>query len=110
MIFATNIAAESNKLLLASVCPAHAALPASPPNATFLNLRTPSSSFLVSPLLMSPSVPSLPGHILISKAKSLNIPTHITVDAGRTQVAPNSRTVMAVLGKLLFCLQFCQFL
>ncbi|XP_075496215.1 uncharacterized protein LOC142533357 isoform X3 [Primulina tabacum] len=32
------------------------------------------------------------------RAKSLNIPTHITIDAGRTQIAPNSRTVMAVLG------------
>ncbi|EPS73828.1 hypothetical protein M569_00925, partial [Genlisea aurea] len=35
---------------------------------------------------------------LQERAKSLNLPTHITVDAGRTQIAPNSRTVMAVLG------------
>jgi hypothetical protein len=64
------------------------------------------------------------------RAKSLNIPTHITIDAGRTQIAPSeffrlyfiqfsiclisavglimfpsllpvdSRTVMAILGKL----------
>ncbi|KAL8233523.1 hypothetical protein R6Q59_019623 [Mikania micrantha] len=32
------------------------------------------------------------------RAKSLAIPTHIVIDAGRTQIAPNSRTVMAVLG------------
>ncbi|KAF8412780.1 hypothetical protein HHK36_000750 [Tetracentron sinense] len=45
------------------------------------------------------------------RAKSLNLPTHITVDAGRTQIAPSelhnsfpllypvdSRTVMAILG------------
>lgn len=36
--------------------------------------------------------------LLQERAKSLNIPTHITIDAGRTQIAPNSRTVMAVLG------------
>ncbi|CAK9138427.1 unnamed protein product [Ilex paraguariensis] len=36
--------------------------------------------------------------ILQERAKSLNLPTHITVDAGRTQIAPNSRTVMAILG------------
>ncbi|XP_073032163.1 uncharacterized protein [Primulina eburnea] len=36
--------------------------------------------------------------VLQERAKSLNIPTHITIDAGRTQIAPNSRTVMAVLG------------
>lgn len=35
---------------------------------------------------------------LQARAKSLAIPTHIVVDAGRTQIAPNSRTVMAVLG------------
>nr|KJB17401.1 hypothetical protein B456_003G053000 [Gossypium raimondii] len=34
------------------------------------------------------------------RAKSLNIPTHITIDAGRTQIAPNSRTVMAILGPI----------
>ncbi|KAF9670436.1 hypothetical protein SADUNF_Sadunf13G0068800 [Salix dunnii] len=32
------------------------------------------------------------------RAKSLKLPTHITIDAGRTQIAPNSRTVMAILG------------
>ncbi|XXG45224.1 hypothetical protein AAC387_Pa02g0359 [Persea americana] len=32
------------------------------------------------------------------RAKSLQLPTHITIDAGRTQIAPNSRTVMAILG------------
>lgn len=36
--------------------------------------------------------------LLQERAKSLNIPTHITIDSGRTQIAPNSRTVMAVLG------------
>ncbi|KAI7753011.1 hypothetical protein M8C21_031567 [Ambrosia artemisiifolia] len=35
---------------------------------------------------------------LQKRAKSLAIPTHIVIDAGRTQIAPNSRTVMAVLG------------
>ncbi|KAL6972248.1 peptidyl-tRNA hydrolase [Sarracenia purpurea var. burkii] len=36
--------------------------------------------------------------ILQERAKSLKLPTHITIDAGRTQIAPNSRTVMAILG------------
>ncbi|KAL6508211.1 hypothetical protein OROHE_021753 [Orobanche hederae] len=36
--------------------------------------------------------------LLQEKAKLRNLPTHITVDAGRTQIAPNSKTVMAVLG------------
>ncbi|XP_057506667.1 uncharacterized protein LOC130789903 [Actinidia eriantha] len=36
--------------------------------------------------------------ILQERAKSLNLPTHTTIDAGRTQIAPNSRTVMAILG------------
>lgn len=36
--------------------------------------------------------------VLQGRAKSINIPTHITIDAGRTQIEPNSRTVMAVLG------------
>ncbi|KAL3521764.1 hypothetical protein ACH5RR_019913 [Cinchona calisaya] len=36
--------------------------------------------------------------VLQERAKSLNLPTHITVDAGRTQIAPNSRTVMSILG------------
>ncbi|KAJ4980980.1 hypothetical protein NE237_031817 [Protea cynaroides] len=36
--------------------------------------------------------------VLQKSAKSLKLPTHITVDAGRTQIAPNSRTVMAILG------------
>ncbi|KAI6696100.1 hypothetical protein NL676_016219 [Syzygium grande] len=35
---------------------------------------------------------------LQERAKSLKLPTHITIDAGRTQIAPNSRTVMAILG------------
>ncbi|KAL8233129.1 hypothetical protein R6Q57_002907 [Mikania cordata] len=35
---------------------------------------------------------------LQKRAKSLAIPTHIVIDAGRTQIAPNSRTVMAILG------------
>ncbi|KAL8538353.1 hypothetical protein ACS0TY_000369 [Phlomoides rotata] len=39
--------------------------------------------------------------VLQERAKSLNLPTHITIDAGRTQIAPNSRTVMTILGKLL---------
>ncbi|XP_031276081.1 peptidyl-tRNA hydrolase 2, mitochondrial-like [Pistacia vera] len=36
--------------------------------------------------------------VLQERAKSLELPTHITIDAGRTQIAPNSRTVMAILG------------
>ncbi|KAF4393356.1 hypothetical protein CsatB_009984 [Cannabis sativa] len=36
--------------------------------------------------------------MLQEKAKSVKLPTHITIDAGRTQIAPNSRTVMAILG------------
>lgn len=36
--------------------------------------------------------------LLQERAKSLNLSTHITIDAGRTQIAPNSRTVMAILG------------
>ncbi|KAL5788681.1 hypothetical protein ACOSP7_005630 [Xanthoceras sorbifolium] len=36
--------------------------------------------------------------VLQDRAKSLKLPTHITIDAGRTQIAPNSRTVMAILG------------
>lgn len=36
--------------------------------------------------------------LLQSKAEAAKVATHITVDAGRTQIAPNSRTVMAVLG------------
>jgi len=32
------------------------------------------------------------------RAKNLKLPCHITVDAGRTQIAPNSKTVMAILG------------
>lgn len=35
---------------------------------------------------------------LQARAKSMQLPTHITIDAGRTQIAPNSRTVMAILG------------
>ncbi|CAN8300224.1 unnamed protein product [Cochlearia groenlandica] len=35
---------------------------------------------------------------LQERAESLKLPTHITIDAGRTQIAPNSRTVMAILG------------
>ncbi|XP_078151109.1 uncharacterized protein LOC144546445 [Carex rostrata] len=36
--------------------------------------------------------------VLQERAKSLSIPTHIVIDAGRTQIAPNSRTVMSILG------------
>lgn len=35
---------------------------------------------------------------LKERAKSIQLPTHITIDAGRTQIAPDSRTVMAILG------------
>lgn len=35
---------------------------------------------------------------LQERARLLKLPTHITIDAGRTQIAPNSRTVMAILG------------
>lgn len=38
--------------------------------------------------------------VLQERAKSLKLPTHITIDAGRTQIAPNSRTVMAILGPI----------
>eukprot|EP00850_Spirogloea_muscicola_P000529 SM000002S05609 [mRNA] locus=s2:1145775:1147365:- [translate_table: standard] len=31
-------------------------------------------------------------------AKEKDLPSHITIDAGRTQIAPNSRTVMSLLG------------
>ncbi|KAH8950674.1 hypothetical protein BDL97_10G097300 [Sphagnum fallax] len=34
---------------------------------------------------------------LQSRAKSMKLPCHITIDAGRTQIAPNSRTVLAIL-------------
>eukprot|EP00270_Netrium_digitus_P017674 TRINITY_DN654_c0_g1_i2.p1 TRINITY_DN654_c0_g1~~TRINITY_DN654_c0_g1_i2.p1 ORF type:complete len:103 (-),score=22.10 TRINITY_DN654_c0_g1_i2:155-463(-) len=33
-----------------------------------------------------------------AKGREAGIPSHITIDAGRTQIAPNSRTVMALLG------------
>ncbi|XP_042415956.1 peptidyl-tRNA hydrolase 2, mitochondrial-like [Zingiber officinale] len=36
--------------------------------------------------------------VLQGRAKSLKLPNHITIDAGRTQIAPNSMTVMAILG------------
>jgi len=36
--------------------------------------------------------------VLQERAKTLKLPTHITIDAGKTQIAPNSRTVMAILG------------
>ncbi|KAG2575274.1 hypothetical protein PVAP13_7KG425000 [Panicum virgatum] len=39
--------------------------------------------------------------VLQGRAKSLNLPTHITIDAGRTQIAPNSRTVMAILADMV---------
>eukprot|EP00249_Psilotum_nudum_P001893 c14637_g1_i1 orf=421-951(-) len=35
---------------------------------------------------------------LQTRAKTLKLPTHVTVDAGRTQIAPNSKTVMSILG------------
>ncbi|GAQ87717.1 Peptidyl-tRNA hydrolase II (PTH2) family protein [Klebsormidium nitens] len=35
---------------------------------------------------------------LQSQARAVGLPTHITIDAGRTQIAPNSRTVMAIVG------------
>ncbi|XP_004307859.1 PREDICTED: peptidyl-tRNA hydrolase 2, mitochondrial [Fragaria vesca subsp. vesca] len=38
--------------------------------------------------------------VLQDRAKSLNLPNHITIDAGKTQIAPNSRTVMAILGPI----------
>ncbi|XP_073014115.1 uncharacterized protein [Typha latifolia] len=38
--------------------------------------------------------------VLQERAKSLKLPTHVTIDAGRTQIAPNSRTVMAILACL----------
>ncbi|KAL5568249.1 hypothetical protein UlMin_024824 [Ulmus minor] len=38
--------------------------------------------------------------VLQERAKLVKLPTHITIDAGRTQIAPNSRTVMAILGPI----------
>eukprot|EP00271_Cylindrocystis_brebissonii_P001221 TRINITY_DN11541_c0_g1_i1.p1 TRINITY_DN11541_c0_g1~~TRINITY_DN11541_c0_g1_i1.p1 ORF type:complete len:174 (-),score=25.28 TRINITY_DN11541_c0_g1_i1:314-835(-) len=35
---------------------------------------------------------------LQKQAHAAGLPTHIIVDAGRTQIAPNSKTVMAILG------------
>ncbi|KAL8162658.1 hypothetical protein V2J09_014147 [Rumex salicifolius] len=35
---------------------------------------------------------------LQERANSAELLTHITIDAGRTQIAPNSRTVMAIMG------------
>jgi len=35
---------------------------------------------------------------LQEKAKEAGLPCHVVIDAGRTQIAPNSRTVLAVLG------------
>ncbi|MBA0666534.1 hypothetical protein Goklo_002934, partial [Gossypium klotzschianum] len=58
-LFLGNLAARSNQMLQASVFPAHAALPAPRPNATFLNLHRSSSSFPISPLLMPLRVPTL---------------------------------------------------
>jgi hypothetical protein len=37
---------------------------------------------------------------LEAKANSLGLPTHVVADAGRTEVARGSRTVLAMLGKL----------
>ncbi|CAI5969651.1 unnamed protein product [Closterium sp. NIES-64] len=36
--------------------------------------------------------------ILQDKAKKSGLPTHVTIDAGRTQIEPNSKTVMAIIG------------
>lgn len=36
--------------------------------------------------------------LLQDRAKTISLPTHIVIDAGKTQIAPNSRTVMAMLG------------
>lgn len=36
--------------------------------------------------------------LLQNRAKTLKLPMHITIDAGKTQIAPNTRTVMAILG------------
>lgn len=36
--------------------------------------------------------------LLQNRAKTLKLPLHITIDAGKTQIAPNTRTVMAILG------------
>ncbi|KAF9661366.1 hypothetical protein SADUNF_Sadunf19G0061300 [Salix dunnii] len=51
------------------------------------------------PTLVFTSATLQPGGFSAERAKSLKLPTHITIDAGRTQIAPNSRTVMAILGK-----------
>nr|DAD46396.1 TPA_asm: hypothetical protein HUJ06_016333 [Nelumbo nucifera] len=54
--------------------------------------------FALKCILMSIGGRSVMNKILQGRAKSLKLPTHITIDAGRTQIAPNSRTVMAILG------------
>ncbi|KAK8303656.1 hypothetical protein V6Z11_D04G165600 [Gossypium hirsutum] len=64
-------------MLNASVFLAHAALPSPRPNATFLNLHRPSSSFPISPLLMPLHVPTL------STLRSFTIEAHFDLKGGQ---------------------------
>ncbi|MBA0630820.1 hypothetical protein Godav_002881 [Gossypium davidsonii] len=64
-------------MLKASVFLAHAALPAPRPNATFLNLHCPSSSFPISPLLMPLHVPTL------STSRSFTVEAHFDLKGGQ---------------------------
>ncbi|XWS68850.1 hypothetical protein CRYUN_Cryun04dG0128500 [Craigia yunnanensis] len=64
-------------MLQASVFPAHVAFSASRPNATFLSLRRPSSSFPISPPLIPPSVRSL------STARSFTAEAFIDLKGGK---------------------------
>lgn len=38
---------------------------------------------------------------LETKATSMSLPTHVVLDAGRTQVAPGSATVLAIIGIII---------
>ncbi|KAB2035536.1 hypothetical protein ES319_D04G158900v1 [Gossypium barbadense] len=64
-------------MLKASVFLAHAALPSPRPNATFLNLHRPSSSFPISPLLMPLHVPTL------STSRSFTVEAHFDLKGGQ---------------------------
>ncbi|KAG8500657.1 hypothetical protein CXB51_002637 [Gossypium anomalum] len=77
MAFLGDLAARSNQMLKASVFPAHATLPSPRPNATFLNLHSPSSSFPISPLLMPLRVPTL------STSRSFTVEAHFYLKGGQ---------------------------
>nr|KJB74566.1 hypothetical protein B456_012G122400 [Gossypium raimondii] len=64
-------------MLKASVFLAHAALPSPRPNATFLNLHCPSSSFPISPLLKPLHVPTL------STSRNFTVEAHFDLKGGQ---------------------------